>query len=408
MNPHIIFLKQTVSTVGMKHWFIELGIDVSQKIGPCLMYTDVDSEQELGDLQILAAPSYSKKSYLHRLWTWLRYFLISIFVVWRHSPRSLLFIVAQPPYLPVIGWLRSLFLGQQYVVWIDDVYPDVIVRHRKLGEKNPIIQVWKRFNRLIYGRAEKIFTLGPYMGQVLSQYLSSDDIKNKLVIVPTWVDTEQMQPIPKEQNPFAIEHNQVGVLTVLYSGNLGLSHDFNTMIEAARQLSNQSDIHFLIIGIGSQWEYIEATTRELDNITLLPYQPVDVIPFSMTTGDVAIVSLDKGLEGVSLPSKTQFMLAAGAALISLGKFPNDVQMIVDKYHCGLSVEPGNVEGFVDAILRFHDEPEFISTCRRNARLAAENSFSRKHNVQRILQEITPLLIQTTKRTHEVTKGHHYE
>lgn len=390
MNPRIIFLKQTTSTVGMKHWFIELGIDVSQEIGPCLMYTDVDFEQELRDLRVLAAPAYSKESNLQRLWTWFQYFLGSISVVWRHPQHALLFIVAQPPYLPVIGWLRNLLLGQKYVVWIDDIYPDAIVRHRVLGENNFVVRVWKRFNRLMYSRAEKVFTLGPQMGHLVSQYLSAEDERNKLLIVPTWVDTKQIRPILKHENPFAVEHDQLGVLTVLYSGNLGLSHDLTTMIEAARRLRERLDIHFLIIGNGSQWESIETAAQDLDNVTLLPFQPIDVTPYSMTTGDVAVVSLARGLEGVSLPSKMQFMLASGAAVISLGKIPNDIQMIAEKHQCGLSVEPGNVDGFVEAVLRFREEPEFLSLCQHNARLAAESFFSRTHNVQRIVQEITHL------------------
>ena len=198
--------------------------------------------------------------------------------------------------------------------------------------------------------------------------------------------------IAKAQNSFAAEHGQLGKLTVLYSGNLGLSHDLNTMIEAARSLRAHSDIHFLTIGQGSQWEALQQAANELDNLSLLPYQPVNVIPYSLTTGDVAVISLDRGLEGVSFPSKTQFMMAAGAALIGLGHHPNDIQMTIDEYQCGVNVEPGDVDGFAGAVLRFRDDPVFLDACRSNSRKAAEEYSSRGYEVARIIEEIASFMV----------------
>ncbi|TMB48718.1 MAG: glycosyltransferase family 4 protein, partial [Chloroflexi bacterium] len=193
--PAIVFLKQTAS---LRHWFVELGVDLAAELGPSLMYTSVPTDTRQGALRILAAPEYRKATDLVRLRTWFNYFLRAIRLVWRMPVTPLLFIVAQPPYLPIIGYLRNLLLGQRYVVWIDDVYPDTIVRHRRLTARNPLVRLWRRLNRLMLSRAERVFTLGPCMAEVLRPYVASDTRGDRIVIVPTWVDADAIGPLPKD------------------------------------------------------------------------------------------------------------------------------------------------------------------------------------------------------------------
>jgi len=273
------------------------------------------------------------------------------------------------------------------VVWVDDIYPDLLVRLGRLSEGHIVTRVWRWFDRLMLSRAERVFTLGPCMAEVLRQYLPGNNGGDRLTVVPTWVDPQAIRPLLKEENPFAIQHGQVGKLTVLYSGNLGLSHDLGTMVEAARRLQDREDIHFMIIGAGSRWVEIEKAARELPNLTLLPYQPEEVLPFSLAIGDVAVISLDQGFEGVSMPSKTYYMMAAGAAILGLSRRPSDLQMIIEQHQCGINLEPGDVDGFVQAISRFQADARFLEACRRAARRTAEAEFSRAINVRRILEAI---------------------
>jgi len=367
----------------MRNYFVELGTDFSRMVGPVLMYTSVASDRQVDNLSIIAAPPYRKDSDRHRLASWFRYFVGACALTWRTSPHALLFLVAQPPYLPLIGYARNIFYGQKYLVWIDDVYPDVLLRHQRLSEKSIITRMWKGLNRLMLSRAERVFTLGPCMAMVLSQYVTP----NKIEIIPTWVDSEKIKPLAKAHNPFALQYGQVGKLTVLYSGNLGNSHDLDTLVEAAKRLEGQPDIHFLIIGDGPRWPELNQAAKKMQNLTLLPLQPEEVLPFSLTTGDVAVISLDKDMEGISMPSKTYYMMAAGCALLGLSTPPNDLQLVIEKYQCGLNIEPGDIDGAVRAILAFRDNYNLLAKCRDAARCAAEREFSREINVKRLFNSI---------------------
>ena len=383
VTDRVLFLKQTTPP---GTYFIELATDVAEALGPCAALTSGAPAGRIGELTVEAAPAYRRRSDFSRLWTWGRYLLAALVRSFRTSRQTLLFIVAQPPLLPVIGYLRSRLFRQPYVVWIDDVYPDVLVRAGRLGEASAVAKAWGWLNKRVYRQASAVFTLGPCMAGLVQRYASSP-----VYVVPHWVDADRFPQVSKADNPFAREHGQVGKLTVLYSGNIGLTHDIETMIQAARRLADRQDIGFMIVGAGPRYEEARRAAHGLVNVTVLPLQPEETLPFSLATGEVAVVSLGKGFEGVSMPSKTYDDMGARSAILGLSHAPSDLQVVIDENDCGVNVEPGDVDGFVEAVLRFRDDAAYLDRCRRNARAAAETRFSRRTNVERVLEIIRPLV-----------------
>lgn len=379
----VLFLKQTAPP---RTYFIEMATDLAEALGPCEALTSETPPGSFGSLTVLRGPAYHRSSDISRLWAWGRYFVEALRVSFRTSRQTLLFIVAQPPLLPLIGYLRSLLFRQRYVVWVDDVYPDVLVRAGRLREDSAVAKVWGWLNKRVYGRASAVFTLGPCMAGLVQRYTA-----RPVHVVPTWVDADGFPDVRKEENPFAREHGQVGKLTVLYSGNIGLTHDIETMFAAARRLEDRQDIGFTVVGAGPRYEEARRAARGLDNVTVLPLQPQEMLPFSLATGEVAVVSLGKGFEGVSMPSKTYHSMAARSAILGLSHAPNDLQGVIEQTDCGVNIEPGDVDGFVEAVLRFKDDAAYLDRCRRNSRAAAETRFSRRTNVERVLEIIRPLL-----------------
>ncbi len=100
-------------------------------------------------------------------------------------------------------------------------------------------------------------------------------------------------------------------------GNLGMVHDLTVLPAVAAQLQAYPDVHFVVIGEGAGRKALEAQCARLDlsNLTFLPFQPESALPFSLAMADIGLVALAKGAEGVSMPSKTYYMMAAGSALL---------------------------------------------------------------------------------------------
>lgn len=376
-TPKFLFFKQTAP---IHNFFSELCIDVAGDES-AIVFSDLEHEP-VGNVRFVQGPTYSRKSAGHRFKTWFRYFWGASVLAFKTPGNPKIFMVAQPPFLPLLGLLQKKLMGRKYVLWIDDVWPDIIIRQGHRKETAFIIRAWRWFNRLTYRNAEHVFTLGPYMRERVRQYVPENI---PVTVVPTWVDTEKIRPIPKPQNPFAIQYGQVEKITVLYSGNLGVTHDIRSILEAARILRHRKELHFMIVGAGPQWDSIEQSIRENNdpNVTLLPLQPNEVFPYSLATADIALSSLERGIEGISMPSKTYYSLAAGSAVIGICVDHSDLAYVIKSNDCGGVVSPGNPEGLARLIEEMATSPAELERMRRNARSAAENLYSRKHNTAKV-------------------------
>lgn len=382
-EPQIIFLNQVSGRL-----FQELAEGLADSIdGQCLLYTGSDKSNEIkstSNLKIIKAPEYHRGNYYSRLLDWFKYFWFVFWSVLKQPSSALIFIVSNPPFLPLIGYLMKKLRGQPYVVLIYDIYPDLAIYLGKISRRGFLSRMWRWFNKITWQNSEAVFTIGDDMAVKLEGMFNANRTQlGYVAVIPNWTDHNFIKPLPKEKNWFAQKYGQVNKFTILYSGNLGATHDLETILEAAKELGNFNDIQFLIIGDGYKRAYIEKfiDQEKLSNILLLPFQAENVLPYSLTTGDVAVITLSKGVEGLSVPGKVYYAMAGGSALLCISSGNNELKTIIDRHQCGISVEPGDVEGFVSAVKRFYEDPIFLKSCKENARKAVESYYTKKNIVK---------------------------
>jgi glycosyltransferase involved in cell wall biosynthesis len=371
----------------------ELAQDLSRQLGPVALLTghpETLAKGSQGLVSLFPSVPYNRATNVSRGLTWLLFLGHAFIWLQRWPGRIPCLLFSNPPLLPWLGYGLRRWRCRPYAVMVHDIYPDVLVRLKGLAENSLVMRGWRRLNRLSYERAEAVMTLGGCMAATLAGQFDPTRTKmGRLEIIHPWADTARLRPRPKAENWFARSHAQVGKLTVMYSGNMGMGHDIETMLTAARRLRPARDLHFMFLGAGPKWQSVADYLRleAPDNVTLLPWQPEAVVPFSLAAADVALVSLEAGAEGLAFPSKALSAMAAGSALLGLSHTPSDLQALIEQFHCGLNVRPGDVEGLVQAILTFRDDASFLSQCRRTARLLAESTFARSRNVRKVLNTI---------------------
>jgi len=231
-----------------------------------------------------------------------------------------------------------------------------------------------------------VITLGRHMAETLRRHLADwGDVP--LYVIDNWADTDFIRPLAKADNPFARRHGLVDKFVVSYSGAFGATHDTESIVAAAEALLDLPDVHFLLIGGGTrQREVSEVVARKaLPNLTLLPLQPFDMLRYTLPAADCAIVSLDEGYEGLSVPSKTYYALAAGAALLAISGPGTELTELVAEHGCGVHIPPRSPEALAGAIRRLHDDRELLSAYKSAARRAAERHFSRRAATSRYLR-----------------------
>ena len=81
--------------------------------------------------------------------------------------------------------------------------------------------IWHQANRVVFARAERVFTLSEAMASELRPSFESEDSWRSKVLSFPLGDTAQLRPIPPSNNPFRQQQGLDGRLLVTYSGNLG-------------------------------------------------------------------------------------------------------------------------------------------------------------------------------------------
>jgi len=322
-----------------------------------------------------------KSGMVRRLWTWGLFTLQGIWAVIQHRREDVLVVTNPPTLLLAMPWLKRLF-GVRYALLEYDIYPDIMERMGVVRSGGWIARMWRRFSREAMVNARAVITISPDMADTLRSHLRPDE-EIAIDVVPTWVDTDAIGPVERRENPFVREHGLLGKFVVMYSGSFGATHDVASLVEAAGLMMDEPDVHFMLIGGGTcQAELAEQiASRGLKNLTLLPFQPREVLPYSLAAADCQMVTLDEAYAGISIPSKTYFAMAAGCAVLAVSPPRSGLTTLVTEGHCGLHVPPRRPAELAAAIRRLRDDAALLTQCKERARRLAEERFSRQRNLQ---------------------------
>lgn len=294
-------------------------------------------------------------------------------------PRDMVvLVVTNPPILPFVPYLLSFMRKQKYVCLIHDVYPDIAMRLGYLRQGSVLCRTWERMNRNMMCRAAAVVVLGRDMEEKVRAKLDSSEW-GKIRVIPNWSDEDAIRPVEKGENPFLGEIGlSPSMFIVQYSGNMGLSHGMETIIEAAYRLQD-IPVRFLFIGGGGKREKIEKMAADLglENVQFLPYQPKENLRYSLACSDVSLVCLEEGVEGLSVPSKYYGILASGRPVIALMAENSEVAMSVRESGCGYVVPPRAPDVLAGKIRYLFDHPDAAREMGRKAREVLEKSYSRR-------------------------------
>jgi len=278
------------------------------------------------------------------------FFLLSFAHVLMAEQYTVLLLVTNPPFLGVIGPIIKLLRKRKFILIIHDLYPDMAINFGYMNKTSPLATFWNRLNKWIFREASFVITLGRDV-QYLIRRRVDEDHKYKVIYIPNWADPSLIKPVRFDQNPFVKHLGLLEKFVVQYSGNMGLSHDMETIIEAAHELRNHKNIHFLLIGDGGKREKISKKIADyaLDNITLLPYQARENLSNSLGACHVSLISLEHSAKGLSVPSKLYGIMASGRASIAVVPEDCEVALTLREYACGLVTRPKDVGGLVRSI-----------------------------------------------------------
>jgi glycosyltransferase involved in cell wall biosynthesis len=309
-------------------------------------------------------------------------FSISIFIKLLFTERKAVnFIVSNPPILHFVGYFLKILRRQNFVLLVYDLYPDLPIALNYIKKNSMIANLWNRIYQKAFINSSKTIALSNGMKQkILDKFENPYTVINeKIEIIHNWANNEFFHFIPKEENIFIKKNNLSDKFILLYSGNIALFNEFESILKSSLKVVNDTQILYLFIGNGGKRKEIEQFVQEHPeaNIKIMNYQLYEDLPYSISSGDISFVTVKNGVNGINMPSKLYTIMACGKPIIALGDKNGDVHQMLELAKCGIFIEQNDVDSLVKAICFYKNNPDVAKEHGLNGRKYFEENYTFK-------------------------------
>jgi colanic acid biosynthesis glycosyl transferase WcaI len=310
-----------------------------------------------------------------RLFAWNIYTAGTILNALALRKGDILFLRTPPLQLGLTGFLAARLRGVRVVLNVQDIHPDLSIESGILRNRTAI-RFAQGLEKWVYGISDHIVIIGEGF---LKNLLDKGVPKDKMTVIPNWVDTDFLTPLPKD-NPLSRKYRLHDKFVLMYSGTISISSNraLEHVLEAAAALKEDKDVVFVIVGEGLKKAELQKRADELgtDNVRFLPFQPYGDLPHLLASSDILLVPLDKEKSQMSVPSKLYNFLAAGRPILGLAPPDSEVAALIRGNRCGDVVPPDDIAGIGKAILKLKGEPEVRREMASSARRYVVGNFAR--------------------------------
>jgi glycosyltransferase involved in cell wall biosynthesis len=198
--------------------------------------------------------------------------------------------------------------------------------------------------------------------------------------IPNWAELELVEPRPRQENQLLKSLNLTDKFVFLYAGNMGYPNDLESLVQCISEMKEDDRFHFLFLGTEAKrrWLELQIEKLKLKNVSLLDPRPRHEQIEFLNACDVAIVSLVKGMRGVSVPSRIYNLLAAGKPILAIVDESSEVSKIVEEEGVGWVVEPSQPGVLHEKIIEIYRNKHLLAEMGERARLAAVSKYSLDH------------------------------
>jgi len=327
-----------------------------------------------------------------------RYFLqeIKLFnrgVFSKDAKKCGVIMVASTP--PIQGPTAALIKKIRHIPMVydlQDIFPDSLAG-TGLAKKGGILwKIGRIVENFTYRNADKIIVISQdFKNNIMAKGVPEE----KIEVVYNWVDEKAIVPVKDEDNDlfeeFGINRDK---FRIVYAGNLGNAQNIEIIVDAARKLKDNPKIEFVIFGKGGLENDIKQTKakEQLENLKILPLQPYERVAKVYGLGHLCIVACKPGLGGAAMPSKTWSIMSSGRAV--LANFDEgELKEIVEDNNCGIFTKAGDLDDFVNAIVKMSESPERCAYMGKNGRQFILNNLTREVGTKRYVDIIKSVMKQ---------------
>jgi glycosyltransferase involved in cell wall biosynthesis len=265
--------------------------------------------------------------------------------------------------------------GIVFIFWLQDVYSAAIGHYLKEKWGLPgraIGGFYRRLEGSMLRASAAVVAISENFTAPLRLWKVAPD---RIHVIPNWAPLSEIYPVGKD-NDWARRHGLESKRVALYTGTLGLKHDPGLLLALAIAGAT-AELQVVVISEGKAADWLARVARErgIGNLTVLPFQPMDIYPQLLGTGDILLAMVGAEAAAFAVPSKILSYLAAGRPIAAAIAYDNDAARMIVDAKAGFVVPPGEIPAFVTGVLELVQN---IDSCRQlgtNARNFAERHFA---------------------------------
>jgi glycosyltransferase involved in cell wall biosynthesis len=273
--------------------------------------------------------------------------------------------MTDPPFEGIVGAAVAKLSGRPFAYNVRDMYPDMAVGG-EIVRPGVLARVWERLHRWALRRAARVIVLGEDMGErLVAKGVDPSRIRiaRDVSLFPTTVPPGGDLVVRELRGNFRF--------VLVHAGNLGFYGAWQTLIQAA-QLLAADGVGLIFVGEGAAKPKIMQAAAGSRNIRFVPYRPAAEVPCVMAAGDLHIVTIRRGLEGVVVPSKVYTILAAGRPLLAVATDRSEAARFAARDGCGVAADPDDPSAVAEAVRSVLRDPVRLAAMGRRARELSES------------------------------------
>jgi colanic acid biosynthesis glycosyl transferase WcaI len=299
-----------------------------------------------------------------RMLNYLSFSLLSAFGLLRCVKPDHLLVESPPPTLSLAAYICSRLWRVPFILNVADLWPETIF-HMGLLKKGPVFRLLSLLERWSYRKATYLNAVTEGIRDAL---IGEKGVPpEKVFFLPNGVDTQRHMPQPPDCS-LKEKLGLAGKRVILYSGTLGRAHGLEHVLEAAKLLEDQPEIHFLFLGDGSERPSLEKLQGHLGlhNVTFRGAVPLEQLAPYESIAEIGLVTLrDIPIFEGARPSKMFPLLAAGRPLLFCGN--GEGARLVRRAQAGIVVPPENPKALAAAVTEFLGDADLIRRLGANGR-----------------------------------------
>lgn len=264
---------------------------------------------------------------------------------------------------------------------IQDFELDAAFKLGMLPAGNWLVSLAHKGEQYILKHFERISTIS---SEMVNRLIQKGVQPQRTLLFPNWVDTTAIHLLETSEFRARLSISQDKVV-VLYSGNMGEKQGLTVLIETARLLAAETQIHFVLCGEGASKRKLQQAAADLSNIQFCDLQPVEQLNQLLNLADIHVLPQSAGAADLVMPSKLGGVLASGRPVAATAAPDTELGQVIGGV--GVLTPPGDAAELAQAIRQLAQEPALREKLGSQGRLWVINHLEKERLLQDFMDQL---------------------